>query len=237
MQSNGQIRNAVRDGRMAVLDGGPQVGRYERDKLHKSVDYQGYVLVYARHFAFYAFLLGFAASGGLALAYSVIEGLVLPLGILLTFMGLMGLVFAGGGGMWAVYQRGAQFDEEMREFEEVEMAATSPPMVVDDDDDGSPTVTRVRILSADGRLADFEQPRPGEFAAWLVDVLNENSKVNLSQNTAQRRGWNIAMYKNMWAQMKLMGWFYEGQNRTPTPTDNGKLELGAWLRNTPPPQN
>lgn len=207
----------------------------EKERLNRDITfYRAYVWGYAVRFAFYLFLAG--GTGGMALFY----GLGLWQGITLTpheiaIAGLLfGLCMAGIGGAAMLHNRVAQFDQVARDYEYTEYDGGSPKPI---DPTPKPATPRVIIPSSDGRVADFEQPRPGEFAAWLYDVLLTDSKTTLSQNTATQRGWPIPAYKNMLAQVYMMGWFAEGKNQVPEPTQRGIRELNSWLKNIPPTPN
>lgn len=112
-------------------------------------------------------------------------------------------------------------------------------MPFEDDEEDEPDVSfTVRIPAEAGREVQFRQPRPGEFASWIGDVIRDaeddeipfNSKTNLSQRTAESRGWSRRLYKEMIDIFYEEDWVYEGRNRVPEPTEIGLGVWIAWLR-------
>lgn len=225
-----------------VLEG-QRVASWERRSLPRRVTYADYVRGFARSMAGYAFLVAVGLEGLAVVAMAVrgaiqLDGAFAVLVVLGTL--LLGCLAAGAAGAVALWVRAAEFNEWMEELEHV----TLSPMETVDELPALPPAreTRVEIPSGDGRAASFLQPRPGEFANWVAAVLRDDGdeelgpheKTTLSQNTGTRRGWSRDMYRDMLAQMKLLGWFVEGANRVPEPTDEGRRVLLAWLRNEPP---
>lgn len=118
---------------------------------------------------------------------------------------------------------------------------------IDDDDEEEETDTsqeNVVTIPIQGRHAvHFKQPRPGEFAAWvrqvLVDEANEdllfNQQTVLSQNTGIDRGWHRETYQQMIEALRREGLVDIGRNRVFEPTEQGRAILARWLTTLHPP--
>lgn len=214
---------------------------WERRRLPRTVRYETYVTDFAWAFARFCFAATLA-SAGLWMLATVDEAAWEADGLVLALLpALWAFAAAGFGGGIALWVRAAQFNTYMEELENVKLAPREDEGV--EGEARRRRVTRVEIAGGDGRLASFQQPAPGEFANWLAAVLRDaddadlgaHEKTTLSQNRGLRRGWPREMYKDMLAQLYLMGWFSEGANRTPEVTGEGRRVLIAWLRNAPPP--
>lgn len=115
--------------------------------------------------------------------------------------------------------------------------------------DNEPTTPNNLVhIEHNGVTVGFQQPRAGEFANWIEDVLNDRnnalipfgSKTNLSQNTARKRRWPDDMHADMVKQLKDAGMADVQENRTTTLTDVGAAAIHEWLqvhgrRTTSPP--
>lgn len=217
---------------------GQRARSWERRRLPRSVTYQVYVVDFATTFGRLCFVLSTAIMGLVVLAFWDRPGVGERWPLLVLACLLLGLVGAGAGGAVALWVRAGEFNTYMEELENV----TLEPQAEVADAPAPGRTYRVTIPGGDGRVASFLQPKSGEFANWLAAVLRDHDdddlrpyeKTTLSQNTGTRRGWPREMYKDMLAQVVMMGWFVEGANRVPEPTREGKRALGAWLRNAPP---
>jgi len=94
----------------------------------------------------------------------------------------------------------------------------------------------VVIPAGGGATVEFYQPRPGEFASWIRQVLDDVNKqqppqhrVTLSQNTAVSRGWSIAQYRSMLNALDDAGWIIE-DGQYIMPGVMGEEYIARWLR-------
>lgn len=89
----------------------------ERDKLHRTFTYDGYVKSFARWAAFYGWLVG-GGLGAVVIYFTSIQmGLAMSGGLLFVFSVLLAIATSGMFGLVALWHRGDEFRELMTEYE------------------------------------------------------------------------------------------------------------------------
>lgn len=98
----------------------------------------------------------------------------------------------------------------------------------------SPGREWVYIENDRGRQYIF-QPDSGVFAAFVRESINENNRMQFSQRQASERGWTIAEYDVVIAQLRAVDWLTkEIRNGAPVFNRTRYDEIRDWLKYSSP---
>lgn len=90
--------------------------KHERERLHKSFHYDGYVKSFARWAAFYGWLIGAGVSTGWIYLATYQDPVPITGWILAALASLFGFGLAGAVGIFALWHRADEFREFMNEY-------------------------------------------------------------------------------------------------------------------------
>lgn len=123
-------------------------------------------------------------------------------------------------------------------------AVQPPPAAVQEERAAPPSALGIPLdIRTPKGIIQIEQPRPGAFANWLRAVMDDENRIQFSQNMARDRGWSMDQFGVMRYELRQAGWLHDiDGNGVYRMTDEGRRLARAWLGNgstspTPPPQN
>lgn len=117
-----------------------------------------------------------------------------------------------------------------------QLPARTPALIIDQPRQPPiPPAERVYVVTipAVNGMPEVEiaTPEPRNFREWLADVLDEESRVQFSQNEAKTRGWDDGLFWGMVKELKKAGWLQAKPdgNGVYRLNDAGKKRAKNWL--------
>lgn len=143
----------------------------ERDRLHRTFTYDGYVKSFARWAAFYGFLIG-GGVGAVAIYFAAAKmAVVMSGGLLFVFSFLLALAMSGLLGTVALWHRGDEFRELMAEYEldEYSLPLYAPLQI---DDRAVPTNGKPMALERQAKTVEYAKQQ-FTFTGKQLDSMKE----------------------------------------------------------------